>query len=177
MPRVDGRIDPALLAALDDPIMIDPTLSQSSNRLAVRPAEAPSGAAYPVAGRAVDMAGCAGALRRDRAWAARLPLAFPDGARLIEAAGLGDGDCAVTVVRFRVAQAPAAVVDHYFKRTIRAGLSATQLARGGEQVLVGGAGARSYLVLARPAPGGAEVGLVVRGGGWPRPAHPPTAPR
>ena len=42
--------DPALTSALEDQILTDPTLSQQSNRHAVRPPELPTRAEYPNAG-------------------------------------------------------------------------------------------------------------------------------
>jgi hypothetical protein len=40
--------DPALTSALEDQILVDPTLTQQANRHSVRPAEAPVQAQYPV---------------------------------------------------------------------------------------------------------------------------------
>src|SRR3712207_5206481 len=43
-----NQADPALTSALEDQIMVDPSLSQQSNRNAVRPAETPTQAQYPL---------------------------------------------------------------------------------------------------------------------------------
>src|SRR5688500_17166573 len=68
--KIDNQIagneaDPALSSALEDQIMVDPTLTQQSNRNAVRPPERPAQAQYPAGqpkgGRsaAVNSGGCA----------------------------------------------------------------------------------------------------------------------
>ena len=44
---VGNDADPALTSALEDQILVDPTLSQQSNRNAVRPPESPVQAPYP----------------------------------------------------------------------------------------------------------------------------------
>jgi hypothetical protein len=45
---VGNDADPALTSALEDQIMVDPALSQQSNRNAVRPPETPTQAQYPL---------------------------------------------------------------------------------------------------------------------------------
>jgi hypothetical protein len=166
-PRPDDRTDPALLAALDDPILVDPTLGQYSNRTAVRSSEAPVPSLYPVGGRVPDAAGCGGALQRGAEWAQRLPAALPvlGGATQLEAAGQAAEGCSVAVASFAVAQRPAAVIQWYFARAVADGFSATQLARGRDQVLFGAKGATSYVLVVSASEGGAEVGLAVRTGG------------
>lgn len=51
-----NEADPALTSALEDQIMVDPTLSQQSNGNAVRPPETPMTAQYPVTAEDVDAA-------------------------------------------------------------------------------------------------------------------------
>jgi hypothetical protein len=51
---IGNDADPALTSALQDQILVDPTLTQQSNRNAVRPAETPMQAQYPSAPQATD---------------------------------------------------------------------------------------------------------------------------
>jgi hypothetical protein len=113
--------DPALTSALEDQILVDPALTQQSNKNAVRPSETPAQAQYPAdsAGRAGvaerarrDLwdgggAGCGnGPFNYDPSWAGRLPPAFPlpPGAKLTEAAGHNERGCAMRVVTFAIPQ-------------------------------------------------------------------------
>lgn len=164
--RPDDRTDPALTSALDDPILVDPTLSQSSNLTAVRTTETPGDAFHPPGQTPVRPGPCDGALAHDPAWARELPAPFgpPAGARLRDAAGKAAAGCVVRVADFLVAQRPAALLDWYWQRAVQAGYSATQLGRGGEQVLFGARDGTSYVVVARQARSGSELGLVVRSG-------------
>lgn len=45
---IANETDPALTSALEDQILVDPALTQQSNKNAVRPAESPAQAQYPV---------------------------------------------------------------------------------------------------------------------------------
>jgi len=162
--RPDEGTDPALTRALDDPILIDPTLSQYSNRTAVRTTETPGDSFYPLGRAPVRPGPCDGALAHDPTWAGQLPAAFglPPGAQLRDAAGKTAARCAVRVVDFVVRQRPDAVIDWYWKRAVRDGYSATQLGRKGEQVLFGAKRGGGYVVVVRAAGAASEVGLVVR---------------
>lgn len=166
-PRIDDRTDPALISALDGQILVDPTLSQYSGRTAVRDAEASAHSFYPTSIGGPDAAGCQGPLQRDPGWAARLPSAFPAvaGARLDDAAGRAEKSCMVAVVQFSAPQKPRAIIDQYWRQALRHGYSGTHLQRGQDQVLFGGQGKSSYVVVVGPAKDGAEVGLVFRSGG------------
>jgi hypothetical protein len=101
-----ANADPALTAALEDQIAVDPNLAQQSNSNAVRPPETPAGAPYPAdtirapeptpAGQSgagakpqAQLAGTGGgtpggpsctsgaSFDYNNAWAQRLPAAFP----------------------------------------------------------------------------------------------------
>ena len=166
-PRIDDRTDPALAAALDDQILVDPTLSQYSNRTTVRTSERPGESFYPAVRDREEKLGCPGTpLQSGTDWARRLPAEMPlmAGARMLSGAGSAANKCLVVVANFEVAAAPAQVIDWYWPRATRSGLSATQLARGPDQALFGRQGARSYFLIASPRGQGSEVGLVFRTG-------------
>jgi hypothetical protein len=165
--RPDDRIDPALTAALDGQIMVDPTLKQYANAHAVRPPELPGDAFYPLAVLSAPSSACDGTLAHDPDWARRLPAAFalPDGARLRDAAGHAGPGCSIHVAEFTAVQSPAAVLDRYFGRAVRDGYSARQIGRAADQLLYGAKGGTSYVIVARPVADGSEVGLVVRTAG------------
>lgn len=168
--RLDNQIanntDPALTSALEDQIMVDPTLSQQSNRNAVRPPESPMTAQYPVSagdveaartGRGLtpapaateaadhvatlqkDAAACGADFEYDASWARRLPGAFAvyPGARLTEAAGNDAGDCRLRVATFATDAPWRRVIDWYHTRAVRAGYSSEHQVRGADHVLGG----------------------------------------
>jgi len=60
---VGNDADPALTSALEDQIMVDPALTQQSNRNAVRPPETPNQAQYPLPQGAQQPAGRPAAVR------------------------------------------------------------------------------------------------------------------
>jgi hypothetical protein len=162
--------DPALTSALEDQILVDPALTQQSNKNAVRPAESPTQAEYPLPSKAAQAGGGAaagsrsGTLRQSSAraqaastaggadcgpglaygpvWASRLPAAFAvyPGARLIEAAGNDRGDCRSRIVTFSTNAPPQRVLDYYRSRAAGAGYSAEHQMRQGDHILAGTAG-------------------------------------
>lgn len=162
-----GDTDPALTAALEDPILTDPDLAQQANRHNVRPPELPTRAEYPSAAP-VRLASADGGARPAPSnaappgpaaspacgarreggpvafsygmqWAERLPAAFPPypGGRVTEAAGQDSGPCRVRVVTFRTADSYQRVIDWYQQRAVSAGFSAEHQARGADHVLGG----------------------------------------
>lgn len=170
--QIANEADPALTSALEDQIMVDPTLSQQSNRNAVRPPESPVTGQYPLTARdreaartggglvaapaptkasepALDLRGASGAacgekFDHDPAWANRLPEAFAvyPDARVTEAAGNNAGDCRVRVATF-VTDAPwQRVLNWYHTRAVRAGYSSEHQIRGADHIL-GGANERT----------------------------------
>lgn len=186
--------DPALTSALQDQIMVDPALTQQSNKNAVRAPASPPQAQYPLpagnrqlagnaapaaGARAVQTAGsadgadrsadCGSRLNYDLAWAQRLPAAFAvyPGARITDAAGLDAPDCRARVVTFTTAAPPERVLDYYRARATGAGYSAEHQMREGDHVLAGtiGQSDRSfYLILTPLKSGGSDVAMITEGG-------------
>jgi hypothetical protein len=178
--------DPALTAALEDPILTDQNLVSQANRNNVRPPELPTRAEYPRIQRAsaeaphpgpgaAPAASC-GASRGGAPvqfsygmeWAQRLPAAFPPypGGRVTEAAGQDNGPCRVRVVTFRTADGHQRILDWYQERAVAAGYSAEHQPRGRDHVLGGvnqGTNGAYYLIVT-PVQGGSEVALIVNNG-------------
>lgn len=167
--------DPAVTAALDDPIMTDRDLSVGDNSRRVRDVPGPAAAIYPprdganaraLAGlEAFSTPGCDRGFAYGAAWANKLPAAFPlsPGARLIEAAGNDKPGCRARVAVFRSPAVPQAVVDWYATRAAAAGYSARPQRRGSDQVLAGSRGAGRYYIVASPRDAGTEVAMIVAG--------------
>ena len=193
MSKLDNQItgnqaDPALTSALEDPILTDPALSQRSNRNAVRPADGPVEAQYPPGGGGArgrpsaaaghremqaiahgEGTGCGARFDYDKAWARRMPAAFPvfPGARITEAAGNDAGDCRMRVVTFTSDAPPQRVLDWYRQRASGAGYTADQEKRDRDQVLAGiseGDGGAYYLIVTPVARGGSDVALIANNG-------------
>jgi hypothetical protein len=180
-----NSIDPALTGALEDPIAVDNNLNQQANPNSARPPEAPVQAQYPADGRPGESGGagarsaagggpaqppsaasCGGAFDYGPQWASRMPAEFPayPGGRVTEAAGNDHGDCRMRVVTFTTADAPARVLDRYRILAARAGYSAEQRQRGGDQVLGGLRGESAYYLIVTPVRAGSEVALIVNQG-------------
>jgi hypothetical protein len=169
--------DPALTGALEDQILVDPALTQQSNRNAVRPPESPAQAPYPLpdqrpaqvkgAGgeaRTEISGGCGPELRHGPEWARRLPVPFavyPD-AELTDAAGSEAPGCRAQVVTFVTRAAPERVLGHYRARASGAGYSAQEQIRGGDRILSGSnnAGSNFYLILTPRQDGGSDVAVI-----------------
>jgi hypothetical protein len=158
--------DPALTAALQDQIAVDPNLAQQSNANAVRPPETPTTATYPADSAAAK--GNAGAAPKagaqlasapagpaaasgganctdgakfayNNGWAQRLPAAFPfyPNGRLTEAAANNSDGCSTRVVSFTTADDFQRVLDWYNTRAVRAGYSSEHQVRAGDHILAG----------------------------------------
>jgi hypothetical protein len=171
--------DPALTSALEDQIMVDPTLTQQSNKNAVRPPERPAQAQYPPAAGgqpkagltpvpAVNSAGCAsGKFDYSPEWARRLPpeLGMYPGGKLTEAAANNQGACRMRVVTFTSADPAPRVLDWYRSRVQGAGYSADQQQRDGDQILAGSNDQKgsAYYLIVTPKQAGSEVALIVNG--------------
>jgi hypothetical protein len=178
---VGNDVDPALTSAINDQILVDPTLASQSNRNAVRPPETPTQAQYPaesggksggndvVAAAERGGAPCAaGDFDENLAWASRLSPAFPlyPGARVTEAAGKDKPGCRERVVSFTTADPWQRIVEYYAGRARAAGYSAEQQTRGSDHVLGGtneSDGGAYYLVVT-PTRGGSEVALISNNG-------------
>ena len=182
--------DPALTSALEDQIMVDPNLVQQSNPNSVRPPDTPVQAQYPAdapqaAGGAngggarvaqaaapggpappPSVANCGGAFDYGAQWAGRMPADFPayPGARLTEAAGNDHGGCRMRVVSFTTPDAFGRVIQYYQAVAARAGYSAEQQQRGGDQVLGGTRGEAAYYLIVTPLRTGSDVALIVNTG-------------
>lgn len=195
--------DPQVMAALNDPIMVDPQLSAKSNADAIRPAPQPYDASIPhpdiAAGSAAtaekllaapapkpladnairqsitlaalarakgpkSAATCTARLSYSADWANRLPSEMPlyPDARVTEAGGIEGDGCSMRVASFFVAKPTALLVDWYYTRAIRAGLTAEHQVDGATHVLGGTRrDGRAYLVvLTNRGDGGTDIDLV-----------------
>ena len=177
---IGNDTDPALTSALEDQILVDPALSQQSNKHAVQPAETPAQAQYPVdaprtgpAERARQSLWDGGARCGDGPfayhadWARRLPAEFalPPGAKLTEAAGNNERGCSMRVVTFTLAQPAERVLEFYRGRALNAGYSAEQQRRDGDHILAGSNNRNGhYYLIVTPKPGGSEVALIANQG-------------
>lgn len=171
--------DPAITAALEDPIMSDRELAVADNSRRIRSVRGPAEASYPLRNgdnaaifaplKALEPGpGCEIGFVGGAAFARQLPVQFaiPQGATLLEAAGNDRRGCRARMAAFRVAAPAATVAAGYAARAAAAGYTAKAGVRGADQV-VGGVresdGARYFLV-ASPRAGGSEVSLLATGG-------------
>jgi hypothetical protein len=186
-----GKADPAVAAALEDQIMVDPSLANQSNRNAVRPADSPTTAPIPADGVSAaaqrssgvtlgqlatnqaiaskdKFTGCSLDVDYSMRWATRLPADLPlyPRARVDEAAGSDMAKCKLRAVTFTTTAPTRAVLDFYLAAAKRAGYSASKEVRGAE-TLIGGTrsdGAAFYSVLTPAQSGGTIVDLVLNNG-------------
>jgi hypothetical protein len=186
---IGNGADPALTSALEDQILVDPNLVQQSHPNTARPPETPVQAQYPADGAGGSAAGggagqarqaaasneggaqastsaCGVAFAYGNEWANRLPAEFPSypGGRVTEAAGSDRGDCHMRVVTFTTADPYNRVLEHYRSLAARAGFSAEQQARGGDQVLGGIKDEAAYYLIVTPTRAGSDVALIVNNG-------------
>src|ERR1041384_1994716 len=80
------------------------------------------------------------------------------------AAGAGRGACHMRVVTFTTPDPYNRVLEHYRSLADRAGFSAEQQARGGDQVLGGTRGEAAYYLIVTPIQSGSDVALIVNNG-------------
>lgn len=182
--------DPALTAALEDQIMVDPTLSQQANEDAIRPAERPVQTPVPpgMGGpERADPSRTLGALAqrqaeisRDRfngclldvdyggGWAARLPAdlpLYPNG-RVVEAAGSDAGDCRLRAVTYMASANPATVAKFYTILGQRGGYRTGTTVENGQTMVSGwrpSDGAAYYAIVAADGEGSAADFVSNRG--------------
>lgn len=186
-----GNADPAVAAALEDQIMVDPTLANQSNRNAVRPADAPTTAPIPADGLSAaarhsggvtlgqlaanqaiaskdKFTGCSLDVDYSMRWATRLPADMPlyPRARIDEAAGSDMAKCKLRAITFTTTAPVRSVVDFYLAAAKRAAYAASKEARGAETLIGGtrGDGAAFYSVLTPADAGGTIVDLVLNNG-------------
>ena len=174
--------DPALTSALEDQILVDPALTQQSNRNAVRPPETPPQAQYPLPQGSGNMGAkapaddfanigatetaCGASFDHGLQWASRLPpefAAFP-AAQVTEAAGVDRGNCSARVVTYSSDAPPQRVLGWYEARLRGAGYAAERQQRDGDLILAGlhSAGSGAYfLVLTPRRGGGSDIALIV----------------
>jgi hypothetical protein len=160
---IGNGADPALTSALEDQILVDPNLVQQSNPNTVRPPETPVQAQYPAeaggtrggqsavattGGEAPALSACGAPFNYGNQWAA----------------GSDRGDCHIRVVTFATADPYNRVLEHYRSLAARAGFSAEQQARGGDQVLGGVNGDAAYYLIVTPTGAGSDVALIVNNG-------------
>ena len=186
-----GNADPVLTAALEDQIMVDPSLSNMSNRNAVKAPDAPMTAPVPLettgtsaarpeaptlgqlaAGQAKaardKFAGCGLDVDYSMGWANRLPADLPlyPRARVEEAAGSDMPGCKLRAITFTTPAPQRAVIDFYIGQSKRSGFASSTEAKGRE-TLVGGTrndGAAYYIVVTPAEAGGTVVDLVLNNG-------------
>ena len=178
-----GDTDPALTAALEDQIMVDPTLAGQANEDSIRPPTEPQSAPIPAArdgdnaqtlgGLATDQAisankdrftGCSLDVQYSAEWANRLPIDLPlyPQARIDEAGGSDMPTCKLRAVTFASAAVPRAMVDFYLTLAKRAGYAAAQKGEGAEVTVSGtraGDGGAFYAIIT-PSGSGSSVDLV-----------------
>jgi hypothetical protein len=186
---IGNDTDPALTSALEDQIMVDPALTQQSNKNAVRPPESPTRAQYPLpqgrqqtaqrsasgtarAEAPAEMSdrgstGCGPDFDHNMQWARRLPAAFAvyPGSRITDAAGSDAADCRVRVVTFTTQAAPKRVLDWYGARAAGAGYSAEHQKREGDHILAGANGGQgAFYLIVTPTAAGSDVALIANSG-------------
>jgi len=167
--------DPAITAALEDPIMTDRDLTVADNSRRVRYVPGPAVASAPAritANAAVYNAiaaleprgpACERGFRTGAEWAARLPAPFvlPPGASLIEASGNTTRGCAAVVAVYRVPVRADRLVASLRARALAAGYASTAQVRGADRVLRGrrARDGASYYLVATPRADGSEIAL------------------
>ncbi len=189
-----GDADPVLTSALEDQIMVDPSLANMSNRNAVKAADAPMTAPVPpettgpsaaaersaanvtlgqlaskqAAAARDKFAGCGLDVDYSMQWATRLPADIPlyPRARVDEAAGSDMPGCKLRAITFTTPAPQRAVIDFYIGQSKRSGFASSTEAKGRE-TLVGGTrndGAAYYVVVTPAEAGGTIVDLVLNNG-------------
>jgi hypothetical protein len=177
---IDGKAignarDPAMMGALQDQIMVDPSLAAQANNDAVRPPVQPVSGAVPPDGIAAGSSGAISSamtsenMRYSTRWSQRLPgdlPLYPD-ARVAEAAGNDANGCSIRAVSFSSSAPLQKVLDWYYTRATNAGFSAEHQANGAEHVLGGTRGRDDgafALFLTSRSDGGTDVDMVANNG-------------
>lgn len=185
-----GDVDPALTAALEDQIMVDPTLSAQSNEDSIRPPTEPNQGPIPadrdaaVTGSAATASqtlgslaveqtngdnkarftGCSLDVQYSADWANRLPADVPlyPQARVSEAGGSDNPNCKLRAVTFGTAAAPRALLDFYGAVAKRGGFVVGQKSAGAETTLSGtrAGDGAAFYAIIQPNGTGSSVDLV-----------------
>jgi hypothetical protein len=188
--KIGGKndTDPALTAALEDQIMVDPTLSAQSNEDAVRPAPKPNQSPVP-AGEGLSSAsaqtlgslasaqsdiskdafnGCGLNVDYSMGFAAQLPADFPlmPKAQVVEAAGSNDNGCKLRAVTHNSASPIKDVAAHYSAVATRAGYKVGTKLDGKGQTVSGkrAADGGAFYVVLTPIGNGTSADLVINNG-------------
>ncbi len=193
--RLDSKLggkanaDPALAAALEDQIMVDPQLASKSNEDSIQPPNEPYSASIapgePTAGGnpgrtlgalAAQQAqiakdkfnGCSLDVAYSIQWANRLPVEFPlyPKARVIEAAGSDYQGCSMRVASYTAPVPPRSVAGYYLVLAKRSGYRESVTKEGQGLMVSGwrpGDGAAFYATL-QPMGTGTNVDLVTNRG-------------
>ncbi len=193
--KIDAKLggktgaDPALSAALEDQIMVDPNLTGQANEDSIRPTNEPFGAPIPadpsgvgdVAGQSLGTLadqharvpkdkfnGCSLDVKYSVAFANRLPADLPlhPQGRVTEAAGSDTPACRLRAVTYAVTAAPSALVNYYLTTGRKAGFNPVRTGDGKEMLVSGTRdrdGAAFYAIL-QPAGNGTVVDLVANNG-------------
>lgn len=184
-----GNVDPALTAALEDQIMVDPQLASKSNDDSIRPPNEPYSASVPagqpapsgsvgqtlgtIAAQQAQIAkdkftGCSLDVAYSIQWANRLPLELPlyPKARVSEAAGSNYQGCNLRVASYTAPAAPRLVAGYYLHLAKRSGYRECVSNDGQGQMVSGwraSDGAAFYATL-HPGGTGTNVDLVTNRG-------------
>lgn len=184
-----GDADPALTAALEDQIMVDPSLSGQANDDAIRPAAEPMQTPIPhgeggstaipgqtLGGLAAEQAeiskdsfnGCALGVKYSMDYAAKLPADFPlyPKAQVNEAAGSDDNDCHLRAVTHSAPASIKELATHYAGAAARAGYRVASKAEGNGLMVSGkrAADGGAFYVILTPVSGGSTADLVINNG-------------
>lgn len=169
--------EPAVIAALADPVMSDPDLSVADDSRRVRHVEGPATVTYPPRSKAnapifAVLDGFATPplceTAPGEAWRAGIPPAFALYPRAtgIEIAGTDAGRCRVRVANFAAAATPWTILAHYRGRATQAGYATDLKHRGADHVLNGRRakdGASFYMIVS-PRAKASAVSVLTSGG-------------
>jgi hypothetical protein len=184
--------DPALTAALEDQIMVDPTLSGQANSHAIRPPAEPMQTPVPqnmpavpakanapvktLGGLANEQAevsrdsfnGCGLNVQYSMDYAAQLPddMPFYPKAQVVEAAGSNDNGCKLRAVTFNAAAPVRDVARHYAGMATQAGYKVASKAEAGGVMISGRrvADGGAFYVILNGMNGGTTADLVLNNG-------------
>jgi hypothetical protein len=182
--KVDA--DPALTAALEGQIMVDPELAGQANEDSIRGPNQPFQAPIPqgeggaggqtlgaLAAQQANAAqakftGCSLDVNYSFQWSNRLPaeLPLPAKAKVVEAAGSDRQGCALRVVSYSAPLEPRALTSYYLGLARRGGYVPAN-AVDGKGTMVSGTRASdgaAFYAIVQPANGGASVDVVTNRG-------------
>lgn len=186
-----GEADPALTAALEDQIMVDPSLSGQANDDAIRPAKEPmqtpipagegtkAAAAAPgqtLGGLAAEQAevskdsfnGCGLNVQYSMDFAARLPADLPlhPKAQVVEAAGSDDNGCKLRAITLNSPVPLKDLAAYYGGTAARAGYRVATKPEGNGIMISGkrAADGGAFYVILTPNGSGSSADLVVNNG-------------